>query len=561
MKSTPVIEKSNEVQTLKIAEFDSSIKSFVLNEHSYINIFLNQFINKFSITSPKEFINHFLNDIKYVKAKRTSKVINFYSETTTSGFSIKKYSFIPFQDLNLAHNLCCHLYLDVAVDWFTSLTNKNQYNSENINIFLHLTNSNLINIFVLSFNCLFSTQYENFHSILSDFIPVTSLENIQTVQFNSLVEKYNNLYKEINQELDPECLSNYSLDYTQTFRYKVFPYDNCLIGSQDKIEEFQNLTTLIRQTVYRNITFTANTLVKKTLTYDVNKILSHYLTDLDLNTSVKNPFKVSVSELSEKQLNSIINSPIFKEKSIPCSRWNYTATHPLTLDLNLRNEMLEKVKQHLSGIPDLKIIHLSLRKLAYFSDGSRKNTPDAINHKDTNIFHTNNFYEFHNDPSNKPAAADPCIYLGDAWCLYFETSKYDFLQAGSMIYFCTPEQFVDAYKDKRPDLIENFEPWSDLMFISSDFCERNGSENYRFHIDLQTPHRKRLSLYHWIATSLFSRYRSHGHNIDFVQNFNGYDHEKNRQDRLKRFKEKALSLTQKFTSDLNEEPEVIVTPA
>jgi hypothetical protein len=167
----------------------------------------------------------------------------------------------------------------------------------------------------------------------------------------------------------------------------------------------------------------------------------------------------------------------------PRNCWNYDPPNEVEFEDN--SEMLEKVKQHLSMIKGLEITYLRKRMLAYYSDGAFAASPDAAP-------------EWYHPPFLTSHVSDPLLYSGEAWSLHFTINNKDY-QRNNFIYFCTPDQYVKAMMSMyREDLVENWEPWSDLIFISSDWCERNGKVNYNDGIDLSTPHRRRLSLAAWI---------------------------------------------------------------
>jgi hypothetical protein len=176
---------------------------------------------------------------------------------------------------------------------------------------------------------------------------------------------------------------------------------------------------------------------------------------------------------------------LYKAQSLwsPRNQWNYDPPDEVEFEDN--TEMLEKVKEHLSMIKGLKITYLRKRMLAYYSDGYFSTSPDAAPKGYCPPF-LDSYKNF------------PLLYSGEAWTLHFTVNDKDY-QHDNFIYFCTPEQYVKAMTSMgRGDLVENWEPWSDLLWISSDWCERNGKVNYNKGIDLSTPHRRRLSLAAWI---------------------------------------------------------------
>jgi hypothetical protein len=169
----------------------------------------------------------------------------------------------------------------------------------------------------------------------------------------------------------------------------------------------------------------------------------------------------------------------------PRNCWNYDPPNEVEFEDN--TEMLEKVKQHLSMIKGLEITYLRKRMLAYYSDGAFVTSPDAAP-------------KGYHPPFLISHVSDPLLYSGEVWALHFNISSKDY-QRDNFIYFCTPEQYVNAMTSMgRPDLVKDWKPWSDLIFVSSDWCERNSKSRYgdEDEIDLSTPNRRRLSLATWI---------------------------------------------------------------
>lgn len=196
-------------------------------------------------------------------------------------------------------------------------------------------------------------------------------------------------------------------------------------------------------------------------------------------------------------------------------------------------EMKEKVLNHCKFIPNLEIKDIRKISLVYKSDGNFDNTSDAVNHKNTRrtIKHSSKKgYEIVKTSKENPSFDYPVIYVGEAWRIYFTIGGVDYLN-GNFVNFVTPEQFLETYTKLRPDLIGNdWKPWSDLIFISTDWCERNGArvKNATGAIDLQSPHQKRIALWQWIIGPLASRCLAHGNPITSlnIQVVNGPDHSK-----------------------------------
>lgn len=202
--------------------------------------------------------------------------------------------------------------------------------------------------------------------------------------------------------------------------------------------------------------------------------------DLAIDTELKTP-SVDTQEI-ERLLK------VAKKDFIVRNNWNIDP--PSIIEFEDNSEMIDQVYSHCQAIQGFEIKYLRKRQLAYYSDGSMNLTPDRID----NDYHKSELARGH----------QPLIYCGEAWCIYFKINGKDYL-GGNHVYFATPEQYYEAYKDKRPDLVENFKPWSDLLWISSDWCERNGRENYHKGIDLSTPNRRRLSLLTWILGPLLQK--------------------------------------------------------
>jgi len=232
--------------------------------------------------------------------------------------------------------------------------------------------------------------------------------------------------------------------------------------------------------------------------------------------------------------------------------WNYNPPNKIVFGPN--TEMYDKVMEHCKDIPGFSITYLRKVELLYMSDGEMEHTPHAINHPDYSdkvieVYENEYGIRDHrvvNKEQNIPVDCTlnrPVIYLGEAWLIKFLAFNTDILKS-CRVYFATPEQFYKAYENTRPDLLEGFEPFSDLMTITSDWCSRNDpTSTYGEGIDLYSPWSQRQSLKAWILgpaiaknmTNLSFKVKL----IDKVKNFNGY-YEK---DKLKVIEKKLNKVT------------------
>jgi hypothetical protein len=233
--------------------------------------------------------------------------------------------------------------------------------------------------------------------------------------------------------------------------------------------------------------------------------------------------------------------------------WNYNPPNKMVFESNI--EMYDKVMEHCADIPGFRITYLRKVELLYMSDGEMEYTPHAINHpkySDKVIEIYENEYGIRDHRIVDRAAnihiyntlTVPVIYLGEAWLIKFLVFNKDLLR-DCRVYFATPEQFYRAYENTRPDLLEGFKPFSDLMTITSDWCSRNDpTSTYGAGIDLYSPWSQRQSLKAWILgpaiaknmTDLSFKVKS----VTKVRNFNGY-YERDRLHVIEKKLNKALS--------------------
>jgi hypothetical protein len=215
--------------------------------------------------------------------------------------------------------------------------------------------------------------------------------------------------------------------------------------------------------------------------------------------------------------------------------WNYNPPNKIVFGPN--TEMYDKVMEHCKDIPGFSITYLRQVELLYMSDGDMEHTPHAINHPDYSDKVIEIYENEYGIRDHRVIDKDkitpttytlnrPVIYLGEAWLIKFLVFNRDLLK-DCRVYFATPEQFYRAYENTRPDLLEGFEPFADLMTITSDWCSRNDpTSTYGEGIDLYSPWSQRQSLKAWILgpaiaknmTDLSFKVKM----IDKVKNFNGY---------------------------------------
>jgi hypothetical protein len=252
----------------------------------------------------------------------------------------------------------------------------------------------------------------------------------------------------------------------------------------------------------------------------------------------------------EEFLNKVRNT---KSQIFYLNTWNYNPPNKMVFESNI--EMYDKVMEHCADIPGFRITYLRKVELLYMSDGEMEYTPHAINHpkysnKVVEIYENEYGIRDHrvvDRDANIPiynTLTVPVIYLGEAWLIKFLVFNRDLLR-DCRVYFATPEQFYKAYENTRPDLLEGFEPFSDLMTITSDWCSRNDpTATYGAGIDLYSPWSQRQSLKAWILgpaiaknmTDLSFKVKS----VTKVRNFNGY-YERDRLHVIEKKLNKALT--------------------
>jgi len=252
----------------------------------------------------------------------------------------------------------------------------------------------------------------------------------------------------------------------------------------------------------------------------------------------------------EEFLNKVRNT---KSQIFYLNTWNYNPPNKMVFESN--TEMYDKVMEHCADIPDFRITYLRRVELLYMSDGEMEYTPHAINHpkySDKVIEIYENEYGIRDHRVVDRAAnipiyntlTVPVIYLGEAWLIKFLVFNKDLLR-DCRVYFATPEQFYRAYENTRPDLLEGFEPFSDLMTITSDWCSRNDpTSTYGAGIDLYSPWSQRQSLKAWILGPAIAKNMADlsfkVKSVTKVRNFNGY-YERDRLHVIEKKLNKALT--------------------
>jgi len=189
---------------------------------------------------------------------------------------------------------------------------------------------------------------------------------------------------------------------------------------------------------------------------------------------------------------------------------------PTSLEFGDKRAMYEALNKHLDGL-GIIVTGLSLRNIVYMSDGNFELSPDAYprTYKCPANFYCPEWHDREDYESiyNVLWTSDwrhrrPMLYAGQAWCVTIAPPGTKVFAPDLHIYFAEPDQYINAYKNIRPEFAEEFEkdPWGDgFIFICSDWCQRNGTANYHRGIDLLTPRRRHCSLREWITTDYVQR--------------------------------------------------------
>jgi hypothetical protein len=216
---------------------------------------------------------------------------------------------------------------------------------------------------------------------------------------------------------------------------------------------------------------------------------------------------------------------------------------PHQFDQKVINEMRATVLDHLKHIPDVKILSLSPIYLNYTPYGgfdkitSILNPKNRYKHSGTHIVDNNyNNYsisteEQFEDLKKRYAQKEfeilfyyhsPVIYSGFAWQIQLEIEGNKMMGSNEFIYFTDYTSFENCYRN-NPELEELVLKFKDrgLVFISSSWCQRTGSQTYSAGVDMQGPLTKNQTLMEWIITSLIPKKMSTGTNFTFTKTTNG----------------------------------------
>lgn len=209
--------------------------------------------------------------------------------------------------------------------------------------------------------------------------------------------------------------------------------------------------------------------------------------------------------------------------------WDY----PSRREMVSREEYEEVFKaiedEILNFVPGAEVKSIAKRWLAYVSDGGFDFTDDAINHPKLGrgkvyawnrhepppkgLEHTIFVPTGEKVPAGYGDVGRPVIYLGEAWTVYFRILGSDYLSEECYAYFATPEQFKAAYIDTRPDALEQFRAPRGMIFVCSDWCERNGSWNKQRGIDLHSPLRRTMAFWQFIVGPVVAKALANGKEI------------------------------------------------
>jgi len=254
-------------------------------------------------------------------------------------------------------------------------------------------------------------------------------------------------------------------------------------------------------------------------TLSTNTNLYYYFNPKELSKKVETTYYLA--SLNPPQVTDEQRTALLKEASKNYKQEDYwIISSPNEVEFEDNSAMLEQVREHCKGIPGFEVVYLRKHIAAYVSDGSMECTLDAVNYHTPKLsIHT----EYDNQNIlrvlyDKNGSGSPLIYFGECYQIYFTIGGKDVLE-GCRILFATPEQYYAAYSKLRPDIVDNFVPWSDLLFIGSSWCQRNRLKSLDKGYNLQTPKSSPRSLYAWIVDSAFSRIYGNGHS-DTIPGYN-----------------------------------------
>jgi hypothetical protein len=291
------------------------------------------------------------------------------------------------------------------------------------------------------------------------FVPMRNMD--KEIKVIAYLEK--ELEKERNNIIKAGKASN-NIEYELLIRDKMF------ISSITKNRQLFNRFQVVKKAseVY-SPTPLYKRLVRMLTYFGHDTSISRYgsLPDCEVKYALAN--EIDISQEYKKEA-------LYKARAVWYTRYVRNYTPPDEIEFEDNSEMLEKVKQHLRLVKGLKITYLRKRMLAHYSSSSFKTSPDAA---------PKGYYP----PFITDKVKSPLLYSGEAWALHFTINDIDY-QEDNLIYFCTPEQYVKAMTSMgRPDLVKNWKPWSDLLFISSDWYEDT---------NLGSPSSRKLSLAAWV---------------------------------------------------------------
>lgn len=206
----------------------------------------------------------------------------------------------------------------------------------------------------------------------------------------------------------------------------------------------------------------------------------------------------------------------------PNKSYGFISTIPSVVNFDSTEKMRALIEEHCKAIPGFKITDLTHHLFFYRSDGNMECTPDAINHPSRHLHlcikckdasdYQKMFLQSTKAKLNLSEIfiiSAPVIYAGTGWCVEFTIGGVNPISGCRVM--CAPwDEFASNIGLFHPTLLDGIAPWSDIVFICSDWCERNRAKELDKHINLQTPTRRRMSLLSWILGPMLERARQSG---------------------------------------------------